>query len=66
MTSAFEDILHKQNPDREDIKVLLAAEGAQMERLLQRGLEVKLSHLDNYVHMRGLIEYGNVCEKNCL
>ncbi len=66
MSASFEDILCRQDPDREDIKVLLAAEGAQMKRLLQRALEVKLDHLDNYVHLRGLIEYGNVCEKNCL
>ena len=66
MDPAFEDILSRQNLDKEDIKVLLSAEGPQMERLLRRGLEVKLSHLDNYVHLRGLIEFGNVCEKNCL
>ena len=62
----FEDILLKQDLDREEIKVLLAAEGEQMKSLLRRGLEVKLAHLDDYVHLRGLIEYGNVCEKNCL
>ena len=66
MNAAFEDILHKSDLDREDIKILLSAEGAQMESLLKRGLEVKLEHLDNYVHLRGLIEFGNICEKNCL
>ena len=66
MQTAFEDILRKPELDKEDIKVLLSAEGAQMKSLLRRGLEVKLAHLDNYVHLRGLIEYGNVCEKNCL
>ena len=66
MTSVFDDILRKQDLDKEEIKVLLSAEGPQKERLLQRGREVKLSYLDNYVHLRGLIEFGNVCEKNCL
>ena len=66
MQAAFEDILRKPELDREGIKVLLSAEGAQLKSLLRRGLEVKLSRLDNYVHLRGLIEYGNVCEKNCL
>ncbi len=50
----------------EDIKVLLSAEGAQMESLLRHGLEVKLQYRDNYVRLRGLIEFGNTCEKNCL
>ena len=66
MQRAFDDILRKPVLDREDIRILLSAEGAQTESLLRRGLEVKLAHLDNYVHLRGLIEYGNICEKNCL
>ncbi len=65
MIPAFDDILRKQDLSREEIKVLLAAEGDEKERLLRRGLAVKLQHLDNYVHLRGLIEFGNVCEKNC-
>ena len=66
MIAAFKDLLHKSALDREDIKILLSAEGSQMESLLKRGLEVKLEHLDNYVHLRGLIEFCNICEKNCL
>ena len=65
MIPAFDDILRKQDLSLEEIKVLLAAEGDEKERLLRRGLAVKLQHLDNYVHLRGLIEFGNVCEKNC-
>ena len=65
MIPAFDDILRKQDLGLEEIKVLLAAEGPEKERLLRRGLAVKLQHLDNYVHLRGLIEFGNVCEKNC-
>ena len=66
MGKAFEDILRQPELSREDIKVLLAAEGERKKQLLRRGLEVKFAHLDNYVHLRGLIEFGNACEKNCL
>ncbi len=66
MGATFEDILQRSDLKKEDIKVLLSAAGLEMEHLLRRGLEVKLAHLDNYVHLRGLIEYGNTCEKNCL
>lgn len=52
--------------DLDAIKQLLSSEGREEENLIRRGLEVKLAHLDNYVHLRGLIEFGNVCEKNCL
>ncbi len=65
MIPAFDDILRKKDLSLEEIKVLLAAEGDEKERLLRRGLAVKLQHLDNYVHLRGLIEFGNVGEKNC-
>ena len=66
MDRDFEDILLGQDFGREEIKVLLAADGPRMKRLLDRAREVKFQYLDNYVHLRGLIEYGNVCEKNCL
>ena len=52
--------------DLDAIKQLLSSEGQEEKNLIRRGLEVKLAHLDNYVHLRGLIEFGNVCEKNCL
>ena len=55
MIPAFDDILRKQDLSLEEIKGLLAAEGDEKERLLRRGLAVKLPHLDNYVHLRGLI-----------
>ena len=42
--------------DREEIKVLLASEGPAMKSLLQRAQDVKFKYLDNYVHLRGLIE----------
>ena len=66
MSLAFDDILRKQELSPEEIKVLLAAEGPEKDRLLRQGLKVKLQYLDNYVHLLGLIEFGNVCEKNCL
>ena len=66
MSVEFDDILLRQDLDADDIKVLLSAKGERLDALLRRGLEVKLSHLDNYVHLRGLIEFGNNCEKNCL
>ena len=63
---ALDNILHKQEFTREDIKYLLSTEGEAQQRLFNRALEVKLAHLDNYVHLRGLIEYSNICTKYCL
>ena len=50
----------------EEIKLLLAAEGEDKKKLFDKALQTKLAHLDNYVHLRGLIEYSNICTKYCL
>ena len=50
----------------EEIKALLAAEGDDKKLLFDKALQTKLAHLDNYVHLRGLIEYSNICTKYCL
>ena len=62
----FEEILHKTDFSLEEIKQLLAAEGENLRQLLDHALQVKLAHLDNHVHLRGLIEYSNICTKYCL
>ncbi len=63
---SFDDILYKTNLSKEEIKLLLAAEGEDKKKLFDRALQVKLKHLDNFVHLRGLIEYSNICTKYCL
>ena len=62
----IEELLEKQHLEKDDIKQLLATTGKEMEMLLHKALEVKLARLDNYVHLRGLIEFSNVCRKSCL
>ncbi len=56
----FDEILHKTDFSLEEIKQLLAAEGEDLRQLLDHALQVKLAHLDNNVHLRGLIEYSNI------
>ena len=51
---------------KSEIVSLLASEGKEEQQLLDRALQCKLQYLDNHVHLRGLIEYSNVCHKNCL
>ena len=60
-----EQLLEKRGFVKEDLKQLLATEGEDMKLLLKKALEVKLRYLDNYVHLRGLIEYSNQCRKSC-
>ena len=60
------EILNKTHLEKEDIKALLAVEGDDKKLLFDKALQTKLAHLDNYVHLRGLIEYSNICTKSCL
>ena len=61
-----QEILDKQHLEKEDIVRLLSTEGEEMQQLLQKAREVKFARLDNYVHLRGLIELSNICRKSCL
>ena len=63
---SISEILNKPNLEKEDIKTLLAAEGDDKKLLFDKALQTKLAHLDNCVHLRGLIEYSNICTKYCL
>ena len=60
------EILNKPCLEKDDIKLLLAAKGDDKKLLFDKALQTKLAHLDNYVHLRGLIEYSNICTKYCL
>jgi biotin synthase len=58
-------ILHKNNLQKEDIVTLLNLSFPESEQLYQRALEVKARHVGRKVYFRGLIEYSNLCAKNC-
>jgi len=62
----LQDILNKTTLEKNDIVRLLATQGEEMKQLLQKAREVKLKRLDNHVHLRGLIEFSNICCKSCL
>ena len=65
-TMPLDKLLYKEDLTKEEIKLLLATEGVDRKKLFDRALQVKLAHLDNNVHLRGLIEYSNICTKYCL
>jgi biotin synthase len=59
-------ILEKTILDRGDICLLLAANEAQQKLLFTRANEVKKREVGNKVFFRGLIEFSNICAKDCL
>ena len=64
--NSFEEILNKEEFSKQDIITLLRSEKKQKGELLKKALEVKIKYVGNDVHLRGLIEYSNRCEKYCL
>ena len=57
--------LLQNNPKKSDIVELLNSQGKQQDELFQTATEIKNQYVGNVVYFRGLIEYSNICRKNC-
>ena len=62
----FTDILQNKKFTRHQLVTLLSAEGDDRLQLFQRARSVKLQTVGNKVYFRGLIEFSNICAKDCL
>ena len=59
-------VLNKDNFSREEIAFLLALTDAEdIGKLYQRAYQVKMKHVGNTVYLRGIVEFSNICEKDC-
>lgn len=58
-------ILHKDNLEKDDIVALLSTNEVDAKLLFSKAAEVKEKYVSNTVYFRGLIEFSNVCGKNC-
>jgi biotin synthase len=59
------EIVNKTSFSKDEIVALLQTDGADRQLLFERALEVKLHEVGNKVYFRGLIEFSNVCSKDC-
>jgi biotin synthase len=62
----FQDILLQTDFPPDDLVTLLSAEGDYRQQLFQRAQSVKLKTVGNKVYFRGLVEFSNICAKDCL
>lgn len=62
----FQEILLQTDFSGNDLVTLLSAEGIERQHLFQRAQSVKLQCVGNKVYFRGLIEFSNICAKDCL
>ena len=63
--STIQSILKQPSFSKADILELLKAEGNDRTMLFKKSAEVKELHVGNIVYYRGLIEFSNICGKNC-
>ncbi len=63
----IEEILSQDGPlSKEDIVLLLKSSGTERTMLFHKAAAIKEKHIGNIVYLRGLIEFSNICRKNCL
>lgn len=59
------EILDKGKLGRNEIITLLESDGEEKQLLFQKAMEVKMDEIGNLVHFRGLVEFSNICGKDC-
>jgi len=62
----FSEILQNKDFTREELVLLLNSEGGERQQLFQQAQNVKLQAVGNKVYFRGLVEFSNICSKDCL
>jgi biotin synthase len=64
--ATIKKILDQDSFSKNDLVRLLQATGGDRTLLFQKSAEIKEKHIGNKVWFRGLIEFSNVCGKDCL
>lgn len=62
----IKDLVNKKELSKEDIIRLLSVKGEDQDILFKKAYEVKSEYVGRKTYFRGLIEYSNICGKNCL
>jgi len=61
----LKQLLDQKEFTKEEIVSLLMLEGEHAQELFKKSAEVKRVHVHDKVYFRGLIEFSNICSKNC-
>ncbi len=59
------EILEREKLGKEEIITLLESRGEEKQLLFKKANEIKLQEIGNKVHFRGLVEFSNICGKDC-
>ena len=61
----IDNILKKENFTKEELVILLNTNEEDRKKIFEKAAEVKKTYVGNKVYFRGLIEFSNICSKNC-
>ena len=59
------EILKKSQLTQSDLVILLRTTGEERHELFRYAAKIKEKHVQNKVYLRGLIEFSNICGKDC-
>jgi biotin synthase len=63
---SIKEILKQDELSDEDIKALISCNGHDQTLLFEKSAEIKEKYIGKKVWFRGLIEFSNICSKDCL
>jgi biotin synthase len=63
--SKITEILSQETFSRDDLILLLNSKGEDLNELFAVSSGIKEKYIGNIVYFRGLIEFSNICSKNC-
>jgi len=66
MNKKIEQILLQNQFSKDDIIRLLKSKDEEEKALFVKSSEIKLENIGKNVHFRGLVEFSNICKKDCL
>ncbi|MEA2078125.1 MAG: [FeFe] hydrogenase H-cluster radical SAM maturase HydE [Candidatus Marinimicrobia bacterium] len=59
------EILNKTQLDQSDLVTLLKTTGDERQKLFRHAADIKEKYVQNKVYLRGLLEFSNICGKDC-
>ncbi|MFO8086519.1 MAG: [FeFe] hydrogenase H-cluster radical SAM maturase HydE [Bacteroidales bacterium] len=63
--SKTKEIIEKEAFSHRNLVYLLGVKGEERKEIFSRASEIKKRYVGNKVYFRGLIEFSNICAKNC-
>jgi biotin synthase len=66
MSISIQQILEQDSLTKENIIQLLKSSGEDEKALFAKSSEIKLKYIGKNVYFRGLVEFSNICKKDCL